>query len=423
MFVSLSVSIKLCTFALLEYRTMRIAHITPYTPTYYNFNSPSALPYYIIRHRDSDTQIKIWTFNCNEVPTSQQEKTEQELSVSLIDMGIPDKLRKAFSPLSRLKQIFDRYPYRHNLTVLSDKYIQQIKDYAPDIIWIYNLEQAHFATIFPETPVIVTGPDSYSLCYSRFFRQPGFLSKAGRLLRWRQYLRMEKALPTSPRVHYHLVGEIDRNALLKVNPHVQASFIHHPCYDNLGQEKRIDLSHRKLRVIIPAPNNFYTGNQGALITQTLKSLPSLSKAYSFTFLGKGWEKTVTRLTKLGYEAKSIGYVDSFAATMIQHDIAIIPIAVGSGTKGKTLDTLSNGLLTIGTNIALENIDINDGVSAMRYDTAACLRNILEDILANPAKYEEIASAGQRQALITHDPQKTADRFFNLAKKIILQSKY
>lgn len=397
---------------------MRIAHITPYTPTYYNFNSPSALPYYIIRHRDSDTQIKIWTFNCNEVPASQQEKTEQELSVTLTDMGIPDKLRKAFRPLSRLKQIFDRYPYRHNLTVLSDKYIQQIKDYAPDIIWIYNLEQAHFATIFPETPVIVTGPDSYSLCYSRFFRQPGFLSKAGRLLRWRQYLRMEKALPTSPRVHYHLVGEIDRNALLKVNPQVQATFIHHPCYDNLGPEKRIDLSHRKLRIIIPAPNNFYTGNQEALIIRALKSLPSLSKAYSFTFLGKGWEKTVTLLTKLGYEAYSIGYVDSFAAAMIQHDIAIIPIAVGSGTKGKTLDTLSNGLLTIGTDIALENIDISDGVSAMRYDTAASLRNILEDILANPAKYEKIASAGQQQVLTTHDPQKTADRFFDLAKKTI-----
>ena len=402
---------------------MRIAHITLYTPTYYNFNSPSALPYYIIRHRACDTEIKIWTFNYNEVSAAQQEKTEQELSVTLTDMGIPDKLQQAFSPVSRLKQIFDKYPYRHNLTTLNGKYIQEIKEYAPDIIWVYPIDLAHIATIFLRTPVIVTGPDTYSLCYHRFFRQPGFLSKIGRWLRWRQYLRMEKALPTSQRVHYHLVGEIDRDALLKVNPHVQATFIHHPYYDNLGTEKKIDLSRRKLRIIIPAPNNFYTGNQDILIKQALESSPFLSNAYSFTFLGTGWEKTVNELTELGYEARSTGYVDSFAATMIEHDIAIVPIAIGSGTKGKTLDTLSNGLLTIGTDIALENIDISNGVSAVRYDTAASLRNILEDILVNPAKYEKIASAGRQQVLITHDQQKTADRFFDLAKKTAIPSNY
>lgn len=400
---------------------MKIALITFYTPTYYNFNSPSALPYYIIRHRDSDTDIKIWTFNYNEVPAAQQGKTGRELSVSLTDMGIPNKLRQAHSPIGRLRQVFERYPYRHNFTPLDDKYIRKIREYNPDLIWIYMLDLSHIATIFPDKPVIVTGPDSYSLCYRRFSRQPGLLRKVGRFLRWKQYLRLEKALPTSPHIHYHLVGEIDRKALIDVNPQLQATFKPHPHYDNLGARKKIDLSRRKLRIIIPAPNNVYTGNQEMIIRQAFNAFPLLTQAYSISFLGKGWDELATDLTRLGYEAKTIEYVDSFATELIGHDIAILPISVGSGTKGKTLDTLSNGLLTIGTDIALENIDIEDGVSAVRYDTPASLRSTLEDILAAHDKYEKIASAGRQRVLLTHDPQKTADRFFELARKMTSQT--
>ena len=99
-----------------------------------------------------------------------------------------------------------------------------------------------------------------------------------------------------------------------------------------------------------------------------------------------------------------------------HDIQLTPIAIGTGTKGKVLDAIANGLLVIGTWYALENVAVEDGVSCICCDEAERLPQILEDIAAEPARYERMALAGREAVLREHGREKVAKEFFGLFNK-------
>ena len=85
----------------------------------------------------------------------------------------------------------------------------------------------------------------------------------------------------------------------------------------------------------------------------------------------------------------------------KHDIQITPISIGTGTKGKVLDALANGLLVIGSWYAMENIAVVNGVSCVVYDSPADMPGILSDIVDNREKYEEMARKGREAVLREH----------------------
>ena len=84
-------------------------------------------------------------------------------------------------------------------------------------------------------------------------------------------------------------------------------------------------------------------------------ITELKKNYTITFLGKGWERHVKDLRSSGYEVNHIKFAPNYIEEINKHDIQITPISIGTGTKGKVLDAVANGLLVIGSWYALENI--------------------------------------------------------------------
>jgi hypothetical protein len=94
----------------------------------------------------------------------------------------------------------------------------------------------------------------------------------------------------------------------------------------------------------------------------------LAAYYSITFLGKGWDFAVTQLRDVGYESQRLGFVDVYLDEIIKYDIQLTPISVGTGTKGKVLDALANGLMVIGTPYAMENIAVENHKSCIIYES-------------------------------------------------------
>ena len=138
------------------------------------------------------------------------------------------------------------------------------------------------------------------------------------------------------------------------------------------------------------------------------------------------------LRQAGYEVEHIKFAPDYIEEICKHDIQITPIAVGTGTKGKVLDALANGLLVIGTSYAMENIAVENGVSCIVYQKPEEVIKILMDIVkndnvnvndndnempsyenSNRRKYEEIAAEGQRQVLKHHDRGLIAKQLFDL----------
>ncbi|WP_051527376.1 glycosyltransferase [Prevotella falsenii] len=139
----------------------------------------------------------------------------------------------------------------------------------------------------------------------------------------------------------------------------------------------------------------------------------IANNYSITFLGKGWNFAVDKLQEAGYETYQIDFVDVYLDEIIKYDIQLTPISVGTGTKGKVLDALANGLLIIGTPYAMENIAVENNKSCIIYKDAKQLISILKEIPLQKEKYEVMAEEGRKCVLTMHDRKKVAKELFDL----------
>ena len=138
----------------------------------------------------------------------------------------------------------------------------------------------------------------------------------------------------------------------------------------------------------------------------------LKDHYVITFLGKGWERHVESLQTIGFDVKHIRYAPDYLEEIIKHDIQVTPITIGTGTKGKVLDALANGLLVLGTPYAMENIAVEHDISCVVWETPSQLIDTLLDIPNNSVHYEEMAEAGRQAILQEHNPQIIAKQLFS-----------
>ena len=137
--------------------------------------------------------------------------------------------------------------------------------------------------------------------------------------------------------------------------------------------------------------------------------------YEITFLGRGWENIVTRLKEMGYDVAQITFAHDYIEEIRKYDVQLTPIAIGTGTKGKVLDALANGLLVVGTPYALENIAVENDVSCLEYHSTKELLSTLMDIPHNVQKYEQMAEKGREAVLVEHDRMRISQQLMDLFK--------
>lgn len=137
----------------------------------------------------------------------------------------------------------------------------------------------------------------------------------------------------------------------------------------------------------------------------------LKNRYAVTFLGKGWETWAARLANAGWTCQHIAFAPDYIEELQRHDVQVNAIDVGTGTKGKVLDAIANGLLEMGSPFALENIDVTDGDSCVLFHDADEAVARLRDIAANVSRYEAMAAKGRSRVLATHDSAACAQSLF------------
>ena len=393
---------------------MKIILIGSYSPFRYNKGGTSALSYHLLAHRSTDIEVEIWSFNANRLTPAEISQVEQELNCRIHLMAYQWWARHA-SQLLPLR-ILMRYPYSNYLR-LPKAVAKEIHGIKPDGIWVYGEELSRVVKQFPESKRVHTMPDCESLYYKRMLQQR--FVQENKMLYWRnrimwpKYRRMERRMEDDPSVRYHLVGQADVEEFNTINPRAQAHFIRHPHYDVAEPAKEIRFARPRIRLVVAGRHDLYMTQTADEVTDALCQAGDLQQHYVITFLGKGWEYSAARLIRQGYEASIIPFAPDYKAELMRHDIQVTPITIGTGTKGKVLDALANGLLVIGTPYAMENIAVTDGESCRTFETAQQCLKILRDIPDNIKKYEAIAEQGRQAVLLNHSRDAVAEQFFNL----------
>lgn len=394
---------------------MKIVLVTTMTPTRDNINGASAHPYHILKGRDKNIDVEVYSFNGNKLSQEGIKQVEQELNVTIKTFRSPKWILWMIKLHLTFLKVFLKYPlWYYNLA--PDWVINEIKAKNPDGIWVYGHEMARTIKALRPIKTVNMMPDCQSLYHYRMMGQRFVFSNAlmflGQNLMYRKYLAMERDYSTD-NVRYSLVGREDAKMLENVHPGIDANFVHHPHYDVYEPNKVIKFSSPRIKVVLAGQYNLYMKQSADDFTAALCEVNDISGKFDFTFLGKGWENTVDVLGKHGYHVSHIRFAEDYKKELCNHDVQFTPICIGTGTKGKVLDALANGLLVLGTEYAMENIEVVYGESCVMYRTVEGAIDILRDIAANPQKYEKMAENGRQSILRYHSRQQAAKEFFSL----------
>ena len=389
---------------------MKIIYISGAIPFHENLRGTTALPYHLMVHRNSDIAIEIYCYNTNRLTEKQIEQVEQELNVKIHIVKRRGFLTSIIERFLFLR-ILLKYPYLC-YQKLAKEVVEEINMKQPDGIWVYGEEMDRIVRQFPIYKRIHTFPDCESLYYYRLLRLHFVVSNWKQYLRalfmMPKYMRMERDCCQDATVLHHLVGDRDVQMFKSLNPKSNAIFLRHPHYDICPKEKDVCFSHPKIKLLIAGQNNIYM-HEGVkdmidVFAENVGCMKALISSYEITFLGKGWEKETDQLKAIGFSTNHIKFAENYVEEIRKYDIQLTPIVIGTGTKGKVLDALANGLLLIGTPFALENVAVENMVSCVEYHSGSELIKILLDIEGKTKMYEDIARKG-REMIMTHHSRK------------------
>ena len=422
---------------------MRIILISLITPSSENIRGTSALPYHLIKgslingnvNANDNLSFTIYSFNANGLSDEKIREVEKELGVIIKVIPLPKWYQWMFKLHLLFLRVFLKYPLGNYIS-LPKQYEEEIKAQKTDLIWVMGEELSRIVKQFPNHQRIQIGPDTESLYYYRMMGRRFVMNNAINYwkcaLMYRKYARIEREFCTDENFTYYAVGEEDVRHLQQLNPKVKAKFLRHPHYEvrqhflNDNDNLNANFSKPKIKLLIAGRYDLYMRQSADELIAHLNdnvnlnpNLIFLKERYTLTFLGKGWEKHVEALRSAGLEVEHIKFAPDYIEEITKHDIQITPIAIGTGTKGKVLDALANGLLVIGTPYAMENIAVENGVSCIEYREPKEVMDVLSDIITNREKYEAMAQAGREAVLKYHDRRLLAKELFGLSLPINL----
>lgn len=397
---------------------MKIILITYVTPTPDNFNAASALSFHLCKYRPANIELEIYSFNGNNVPQNVIQHIEKELNASIHIVPTNKYINYLFKTHTIFLKNFLPYPFNY-YNSLSPEIVEKINNKKTDAIWINGDFMLKVLKQFEGYKKVLTMPDCVCLYYDRLLKdswcRKSWLKILGNRIQAVKNKQLERNYPTKD-IIYHLVGEADKQYLLNVNKGLDAYFIRHPHY-NYTDKKNISFSKTKIKILIAGQYNLYMFTAFNEILPELCNHKEIANNYSITFLGKGWNFAVKKLQEVGYETNQIIFVDVYLDEIIKYDIQLTPISVGTGTKGKVLDALANGLLVIGTPYAMENIAVEDNKSCVIYKNATQLISVLKKIPYERVKYEAIAIEGRKCVLTEHNREKVSKELFGLFSRV------
>jgi glycosyltransferase involved in cell wall biosynthesis len=395
---------------------MRVVVVTEWTPTPENRGGISALHYSIIKYRPLSVEVKVFTYNLNHISKEELKEISKQLNAEICVISGPNKWYNCFGR---------KWRGRYELYI--KKYPPSSSFYNKDLVKLFDREQCDFFFLYPRAmyalaakmptkSFVISGPDCESFNRSRRFSSPFRLNSRKMITEdffyILKYRNMEK-IWGAKNVWVHFVGMADYKFYSDVSGNRNAHFLLHPFVKY--KDKIIDfVTPQKLKVIIPGSYNmYYNVDVDKMLPELIGHKDILLKHFEFTFLGKCWTPIDKRLKEAGFDCEFKTWVDDYAEELVLYDIQITPISFGTGTKGKVLDAMVNGLLVVGSDYALENICVRDMDSCVRYRDASQIASILISVANHRERYQTIAEKGRAQVLKYHDPTRISKRFFDI----------
>jgi hypothetical protein len=401
---------------------MRVLHISLFPPTRQNLGGPSALTYYLAKHKAKNIdKIDLVYLSGSEIAMPHYNEFALEVFSNV------KKLKRQYAPMLLFKCLdflgiphkFIGSAYRF-LPIINIEKRLNLKEY--DLIWIYP------CVLFPwlqaishRHKVVLTTPDCSLLHYELALRVYSNNSSEHALLQNdRQYKKL-------PRLHkeaiiremkiaksnaiLHVVGRDDLFRYGQLNPALKKIFYSpHPVSG--FKRKTNTLVSPKLSVLMSGNNHsIYSGSMYDDICDLIAANSYLKDYICISFLGSNFDRNAELLFNAGYEVSSQKWVDNYENELLRHDLHVFGLRVGTGTKGKVLSSMATGLVCLGNHHAFENIEV-DHNELLEYNKVEEIPKMIKHVCQNREEYRTRTQKLQHNLLERHKEENAAEHFWD-----------
>ncbi|MEV8147987.1 glycosyltransferase family 4 protein [Arthrobacter sp. NPDC080073] len=260
----------------------------------------------------------------------------------------------------------------------------------------------------------------------RFFRQAdGFLPKVVYFATGFVYLGVERLLRRGNPI-WHVVSDDDRRYLSEIHGFdaVIAIPVSLPA-ELSGEEmaKPEDFAgeaqlHRRVDILVYADLR-QQHMRDALKVFARKVFRSYvgRRAVEFTILGRVELNAEFASWFEGLNYKFIAWAEDYLAVLRKADIVLLPDSVGTGLKNRAIQSLAAGVPVVGTSIAMEGLDLRNGIDAFVVDSAEASKVPLQKLVADRALRLRIGEAGRSRVIQEFGTKSVVKRWIDTYSEI------
>ena len=213
------------------------------------------------------------------------------------------------------------------------------------------------------------------------------------------------------------VSELDRKRLVKINKNIKTGVIENPVDCNYFKFEQHRMRGRTL--IFVGSLDWYP-NANAMITFCESIWPYLKKnipELKLIIVGKNPPNQLLKITKKQRDINVMGYVNDVRPLIKGAAVYVCPIQDGGGTRLKILDALSQGIPIIANPIAVEGIDLTDGINILIAKTKEQFLKKLKLLFSNENLYEMLSIKGRKFVEKNYSTERLGEKMIKLYDSI------
>jgi len=296
-----------------------------------------------------------------------------------------------------IRGIFNPRPFR-----VQKYFLKEVAEFIKNLTFKEKFDAVHFdhETSVQYLPYIFNGEkiikvyDEHNISseglfgYARY--EKNLIEKVGYLIEGLKFRHYEnKILPFFDK--FLTISEVDRQSLVKRGVSVEKiSFLPVPF-------KTEKLFHFSSKTVLFLGLLSWWPNQDAVLWFGEKIYPLIKKEIpevKFLIIGRYPPKKIIKIAQKDASIQVKGYVKDKSPFLKKAGVFAVPIRAGAGVRIKILDALSFGLPVVSTKMALQGVDLNNGLNVLLADDEKRFAAAVIKILKNKNLAHKLSEKGR-----------------------------
>lgn len=154
-----------------------------------------------------------------------------------------------------------------------------------------------------------------------------------------------------------------------------------------------------------------------LISEVWPRVREMKPDLELNIIGSAAPEEIISLVSGADGVNMVGYVESLAPWYRSIRVNVAPLRYGGGIKGKVVGSLCVGLPTVATSVAVDGMDVTDGVDVLVADDADAFARAICRLCDDDALWSKLSAGGLATARAHYSVESVSQRMFALLRDL------